>query len=73
MSAFPQSAIGLPQNVNYTLPPSLSESARSYSVNVSPDGITSVAGPAIGANAFTAATNNTPGAYTAQVYKLYNP
>lgn len=73
MSAFPQSAIGLPQNVNYTLPPSLSESARSYSVNVSPDGITSVAGPAIGANAFTAATNNTPGAYTAQVISFTIP
>lgn len=43
-TAFPQSAIGLPQSLKYDLPPSLSDSARSYSVNVGPDGQTSVVG-----------------------------
>lgn len=44
MSAFPSSAVGLPQSLKYELPPSLPDSARAYSVNVSPDGITSVTG-----------------------------
>ena len=43
-SMFPQSAMGLPSSLKFDLPPSLSDSARSYSVNVAPDGITSVAG-----------------------------
>lgn len=43
--SFPNSAIGLPNTVDYKLPPSLAESARSYSVNVSPDGVTQVTGP----------------------------
>jgi len=54
--AFPQSAMGLPSALKYDLPPSMSDSARSYSVNVSPDGITSVAG-AVGNISFVA---NTP-------------
>jgi len=41
---FPQSAMGLPSSLKFDLPPSMSDSARSYSVNVAPDGITSVAG-----------------------------
>jgi hypothetical protein len=41
---FPSSAMGLPSTLKFDLPPSLSDSARSYSVNVAPDGITSVAG-----------------------------
>jgi hypothetical protein len=44
MSAFPASAMGLPSALKYDLPPSMSDTARSYSVNVSPDGITQVAG-----------------------------
>ena len=55
-SAFPQSAMGLPSSLKYDLPPSMSDSARSYSVNVAPDGITSVAG-AVGNISFVA---NTP-------------
>lgn len=47
MSAFPASAVGLPVSMKYDLPPSLPDSARAYSVNVAPDGITSVTGPAI--------------------------
>jgi hypothetical protein len=42
MSVFPSSAMGLPASLKYDLPPSLPDSARSYSVNVAPDGITSV-------------------------------
>ena len=41
---FPSSAMGLPSTLKFDLPPSLSDSARSYSVNVAPDGITQVAG-----------------------------
>ena len=43
---FPTSSIGLPQSLKYDLPPSFSDSARAYSVNVAPDGITQVTGPA---------------------------
>jgi len=42
---FPTSSIGLPQSLKYDLPPSFSDSARAYSVNIAPDGITSVTGP----------------------------
>ena len=43
-SMFPNSAIGLPQSLEYILQPNLSNS--SYSVNVALDGVTSVALPA---------------------------
>ena len=56
MSAFPSSAIGLPQTLKYDLPPSLPDSARAYSVNVAPDGITTVTGGAAATTIF--ATNN---------------
>jgi hypothetical protein len=55
MSAFPSSAMGLPSALKYDLPPSMDDSARSYSVNVAPDGITQVAG-ALGNISFTANT-----------------
>jgi len=42
---FPSSAMGLPASLKFDLPPSMSESSRSYSVNVAPDGITKVDGP----------------------------
>lgn len=45
MSAFPSSSIGLPRSLNYDMPPSASDSCRSYSVNLSPDGITQVLAP----------------------------
>jgi hypothetical protein len=73
MSVFPQSAIGLPSSVNYTLPPSLSESARAYSVNVSPDGITSVVGPTPPTNPFSSGVATSSGAYTAQVVSFTIP
>lgn len=59
-STFPQTAIGLPSTVQYTLPPSLADSARAYSVSVSPNGITSVTsstGFAAVANVFVANAN----------------
>lgn len=46
-TAFPTSVTGLPASLKYDLPPSMSDSARSYSVNVAPDGQTSVVGPAL--------------------------
>lgn len=57
MSAFPSSAMGLPSSLQYNLPPSMDDSARAFSVNVAPDGITSVAG-AVGNISFTANTVN---------------
>lgn len=56
MSAFPSSAMGLPASLQFSLPPSMDDTARAYSVNVAPDGITSVAG-AVGNISFVA---NTP-------------
>ena len=44
---FSTSSIGLPQSLKYDLPPSFSDSARAYSVNVAPDGITQVTGTCI--------------------------
>lgn len=41
---FPQSAMGLSSSLKFDLPPSMSDSARAYSVNVAPDGITQVSG-----------------------------
>lgn len=73
MSAFPSSAIGLPQSLKYELPPSLPDSARAYSVNVAPDGITSVTG---GSLAFGQYVNNVPinaGTYSAQVVSFTIP
>jgi hypothetical protein len=57
MSAFPSSAMGLPSALKYDLPPSMSDSARAYSVNVAPDGITQVSG-ATSNISFTANTVN---------------
>jgi hypothetical protein len=48
--------MGLPASLKYDLPPSMDDSARSYSVNVAPDGLTSVGG-AVGNISFVA---NTP-------------
>jgi len=45
MSAFPSSSIGLPRSLNYDMPPSASDSCRSYSVNLAPDGLTQVSAP----------------------------
>jgi hypothetical protein len=63
---FPQSAMGLPSSLKYDLPPSMSDSARSYSVNVAPDGQSSVTGPTATATAFVANSTGNFGNYTAQ-------
>ena len=62
---FPQSAMGLPSALKYDLPPSMSDSARSYSVNVAPDGITSVTAPNTFL-AFTATGAHAQAAFTSQ-------
>lgn len=63
---FPQSAMGLPSTLKYDLPPSMSDSARSYSVNVAPDGQSSVVGPTPATTSFVANSTGNFGNYTAQ-------
>lgn len=69
--SFPNSAIGLPASLDYKLPPSLPESAKATNVSVSPDGITSVTGPAI-PTIFTNTTTNF-GNYTSQLISFTIP
>lgn len=65
-TAFPTSVMGLPASLKYDLPPSMSDSARSYSVNVAPDGQSTVTGPQIvGTNLVANSTGNF-GNYTSQ-------
>ena len=68
---FPSSAMGLPASLKYDLPPSMSDTARSYSVNVAPDGITKVDGP-INAIAFTA-NKAVQNAFTSQMVSFTIP
>jgi len=63
---FPSSAMGLPSTLKFDLPPSLSDTSRTYSVNVAPDGQSSVTGPAATATAFVANSSGNFGNYTAQ-------
>jgi len=51
---FPSSKVGLPKEAMYGLPSQLENGARSYSVHVSPNGITSVGPITATANAFVA-------------------
>jgi hypothetical protein len=71
MSAFPSSAMGLPSTLKYDLPPSMSDTARSYSVNVAPDGITQVVG-AVGNISF-AANAVTQSQFSSQVVSFTIP
>jgi len=61
------SPIGLPVSLKYDLPPSVSDSCRSYSVNVSPNGITTLTGPALPATPFVANSTANFGSFTQQV------
>ncbi|MEY3751980.1 MAG: hypothetical protein RLZZ354_522 [Pseudomonadota bacterium] len=70
MSAFPSSSIGLPRSLNYEMPPSASDSCRSYSVNLSPDGITSVQAPT---QNFFIANQATQGQFNSQVVSFSIP
>ena len=70
---FPTSSIGLPQNLKYDLPPSFSDSARAYSVNISPDGITQVVGPTPPALTFATALPVAMGAFNSQVVSFTIP
>lgn len=71
--SFPSSQIGLPSSLDYKLPPSLSESARSYSVNVSPDGQTSVTGPNNNNAIFVANNTGSFGNFSSQVISFTIP
>jgi hypothetical protein len=76
MSVFPSSAMGLPASLKYDLPPSLPDSCRSYSVNVAPDGITSVnlTGNVGGGNALFVANNTGNfGNFTSQMISFTLP
>ncbi len=66
-SSFPSSSIGLPSSMQYNLPPSLSDSARSYSVSVAPNGQQSVTGLASPPNTFAANSGVILG-YFVQIY-----
>ena len=70
MSAFPSSSIGLPRSLNYEMPPSASDSCRSYSVNLSPDGITQVQAPF---QNFFAANQALQGQFNSQVVSFSIP
>lgn len=70
MSAFPSSQIGLPNSLNYSMPPSVSDSCRSYSVNLAPDGITQVSAPT--QNLFTA-NQCSQGQFNSQVISFSIP
>jgi hypothetical protein len=65
-TAFPASVTGLPASLKYDLPPSMSDSARSYSVNVAPDGQNTVTGPTGIAAPFVVNSVGAFGQYTAQ-------
>lgn len=69
---FPTSSIGLPQSLKYDLPPSFSDSARAYSVNVAPDGITIVTGPS-STIPFTVTGATSAGAFNSQVVSFTIP
>jgi len=70
---FPSSSIGLPQSLKYDLLPSFSDSARCYTVNQSPDGITQVVGPALIATPFVANSSVPLGAFNSQVVSFTIP
>ena len=70
---FPTSSIGLPQSLKYDLPPSFSDSARAYSVNVSPDGITQVVSPALVNPSFAANSSLPLGAFNSQIVSFTIP
>ena len=70
---FPTSSIGLPQNLKYDLPPSLPDSARAYSVNIAPDGITQVIGPALPNPSFAANSSLSLGAFNSQIVSFTIP
>jgi len=44
MDTFPQQSLALPQSLNYNLPSSIADETRSYTVNISPSGVTQVQG-----------------------------
>lgn len=63
-ASFPQTEVGLPKEVQYVLPASLDESARSYTVHQSPNGVQTITGASLTSNAFVANS----GGYQSQAF-----
>jgi hypothetical protein len=70
---FPHSNIGLPHSLDYKLPPSLPDSARTSSVHLAPDGITSVSSAVFAGNAFVANNTGAFGLFNSQVVSFTIP
>ena len=70
---FPQSAIGLPNSLNFQLPPSLPDSAKTSTVHLAPDGLTSVSSATFAGNAFVANNTGAFGLFNSQVISFTIP
>ena len=73
MEQFPQSSVGLPASMQYQLPPSLSDSARSYSVAVAPNGISLVTGQALPSAVVTKDSGSNLGNFTQNIVSFDIP
>ena len=69
---FPHSTIGLPNSLNFSLPPSLPDSAKTSTVHLAPDGLTSVSASAT-ASAFSANNTGAFGLFNSQVISFTIP
>lgn len=69
---FPNSTIGLPNSLNFSLPPSLPDSAKTSTVHLAPDGLTSVSASAP-ATAFVANNTGAFGLFNSQVISFTIP
>jgi hypothetical protein len=64
---FPSVPIGLSNNLQYQLPPSVPDAARAYNVAVSPNGITTVTGTALPTAVFVANSGMATSAFNSQM------
>ena len=70
---FPASQIGLPNSLNYQLPPSLPDSAKTSTVHLAPDGLTEVVSANFTGNAFVANNSGDFGLFNSQVVSFTIP
>ena len=70
---FPTSAIGLPNSLNFQLPPSLPDSAKTSTVHLAPDGLTSVSSATFTGNAFVVNNTGAFGLFNSQVISFTIP
>ena len=70
---FPTSNIGLPNGLNFQLPPKLSDSAKTSTVHLSPDGLTSVSSANLTGTAFVANASGAFGLFNSQVISFTIP